>query len=94
VSSRFSVRNAGAAENRRKCAYDGTAHRGGGAKRKVLREREHTRVVSAADSLRGFERANMTGQEGKGFDHLVVLTADFYIRKLSRLSVVTSVSQA
>lgn len=85
------MRNAGAAENCRKFAHDGTAHRGGGAKRKVLREREHTRVVSAADSLRGFERANMTGREGK---ELVALTADFYVRKLSRLSVVTPASHA
>ena len=93
MSSRFSVRNAGAAENHRKFVHGGTAHRGGGARRKVLNDREHTRVVSAADSLREPERANMTRREGKEFDH-VALTADFYIRKLSRLLRVTPVSQA
>jgi len=65
------VRNAGAAENRRKFAHNGTAYRGGGARRKVASEREHSRVVSVADSLKGLERANkdlqsMTGRGGKG----------------------------
>lgn len=55
LSSWFSVRNAGAAENCREFAHDGTAHRVGWARRKVLSEREHTRVVSVADSLRAPE---------------------------------------
>ena len=58
VSSRLSVRNGGAAENRREPARDGTAERAGWARRKVLSEREHDLVVSAADNLRGLERAN------------------------------------
>lgn len=70
VSSRFSVRNAGAAENRREFVHDGTAHRADWARRKVLSEREHTRVVNADDNLRGLERANidlesMTGRRGR-----------------------------
>ena len=49
---------AGAAENRRKFEDHDTVPRGGWARRKVFSEREHTRVVSADDSLRGLERAS------------------------------------
>lgn len=78
MSSRFSVRNAGAAENRREFAHDGTAHRADWARRKVLSEREHTRVISVADNLRGLERANrdlenMAGGRGRDGQFLLNL---------------------
>ena len=58
MSSRLSVCNADVAENSREPARDGTAERAGWARRKVLSDREHDLVDSAADSLRERERAN------------------------------------
>ena len=72
------MRNAGAAENRRRFAHDDTAHRAGWARRKVLSEREY---VSAADSLRGLERANrdlesMTRREGQGVNEVATFISE------------------
>lgn len=90
MSSWFSVRKAGAAENRREFAHDGTARRADWVRRKVLSEREYTRVVSVADNLMGLERANRNLESMTGRDEEE--TVNFYFRKLSRLPVVTPVS--